>query len=85
MGAEEERRAGVAVRGSIRQRMLPIVEPILPADVVLVGLEPERAQVVEHAVGDGPLLPRRARQRGQLEEEREDVGCPAPALATRRS
>ena len=56
--------------------MFPIVEPTFGAGVVLVGLEPERAQVVEHAVGDGPLLARRARQRRQLDEEREDVWCP---------
>ena len=42
---------------------------IAPHHVGRGGGHAERAQVVEHAVGDGPLLPRGARERGQLEEE----------------
>ena len=53
--------------------MFPIVEPILGAGVVLVGVEPEVAQVAQHDVGDGALLARRARQRRELEEELERV------------
>ena len=54
-----------------RQSRFPIVEPIAGAAVVLVDLEPERAQLREHAVGDRALLARRARDRGELEEERQ--------------
>src|SRR5205823_7023374 len=39
------------------------------AAVVLVGLQPERAEVAEHDVGHRPFLARRAWQGGQLEEQ----------------
>ena len=47
--------------------------PDLAPGVVLVRRHPEGAQVGEDAVGHGALLAGRARQRGQLEEERQDV------------
>jgi len=46
------------------------------AGVVLAGFETDRTQVVEHAVGDGALLSRRARQRRELDERREYIGSP---------
>ena len=69
MGAEEERRTGLGVLRLDPAENVAHRRADPPADIVLVCLEPERAQVVEHAVGDGPLLPRGARERGQLEEE----------------
>ena len=71
--AEEERRAAVC-------RRLDSGEEVADrrsdprAGVVLVGFEPELAQVTEDGVGDGSLFARRARKRGQLEEEIEYVG-----------
>ena len=41
--------------------------------VVLVGGEPEVADVAEHEVGDGALLARRAGDGGELEEEVEGL------------
>ena len=38
--------------------MLPMSDPIRAAGVVLVGLESQAAQELEHAVGHGPLLAR---------------------------
>ena len=42
--------------------------------VVLLDVEPERAQLLGDAVGDRALLARRARDRGELEEERQHLG-----------
>ena len=56
--------------------MFPIVEPTAGAGVVLVGVEPEVAEVAEHAIGDGALLARRAGHGGELEEEVEGLGRP---------
>ena len=69
--AEEERRP-------FRRRLEPRVDVShRRADrrtcAVLVRREAEIAQIAEHDIGDGALLARRARQRGQLEKEREDV------------
>jgi hypothetical protein len=43
--------------------------------LVLLGLDSQVAQIAEHAVGDGPLLARRARNGGELEEEIEGLRC----------
>ena len=41
--------------------------------VVLVNVEPEFPQLRGHPVGDGTLVPGRARDGGELEEQREGV------------
>ena len=70
MRAEEERHA---VRGRLDPRVqVSRVRPDLRAGVVLVHVEGEIAEVGGHAVGDLALLARRAPQRGQLGEERDD-------------
>ncbi|TML35531.1 MAG: hypothetical protein E6G24_01175 [Actinobacteria bacterium] len=81
MGAEEDRRAVPAVRRRQTAEDVPDRRANPRASVVFVRLEPERAQVVEHAVGDGTLLAGRARQRRQFEEQRQDVRCPAGSHA----
>jgi hypothetical protein len=75
--AEEDRQPRCAVT-----RLDPAVDvPDRRADprprVVLESLEPERLHVLEHPVGDSPLLPRRARKRRQLEEQRKHVRGPS--------
>ena len=71
MRAEEQRHA---VRGRLDPRVqVPRVRPDLGAGVVLVHLEREIAKVRGHAIGDLALLARRAPERGQLGEERDDL------------
>jgi hypothetical protein len=75
MRAEEDRLAGAAV--CVQPAIdVPARRAHLLPRIVLVGLEREGREVVEHAVGDSPFFARRARQRRQLDEEREDVWCP---------
>ena len=83
MRAEEDRLARSAVRLEPAEDV-PHRRADLRAGVVLVGFEPEGREILEHAVGDGPLLAWRARKRRQLDEQRENVWCPS-GLATRRS
>jgi hypothetical protein len=77
------RRHSVEVRAQENRRSLgrgldpgedvPHGRPDPRPGVVLARLETELAQVLEHPVGDRPLLSGRARDRGQLREERDDV------------
>src|ERR687887_786257 len=78
---EEQGRAGHAVPRRDTSEDVPYRRTDPRARLVLVWLEPERLQVVEHAVCDRPFLPGRARQRRQLEEEREHVRCPTGSHA----
>ena len=70
--AEEERRPPITASGQAAEHV-PHRRADRRARVVLVPLEPDSVELREHQVGDGALLARRARDRGQLEEELEDV------------
>ena len=65
--AQEERRARRAVPLDPAEDVPDLGADLRPR-VVLAGLQPERGKVLEHAVGDGPLLPRRTRDRREREE-----------------
>jgi hypothetical protein len=69
--AEEDRRPG-AVRAGQPAEHVARARPDAPAGVVLRGLEAERLEVGEHAVGDRPLRAGRARDRAELQEEVEE-------------
>ena len=71
--AEEERDALLAASARNRQRMFPAVEPIVGPAAVLVPLEADRVELARDPVGHGPLLPGRARDRAELEEEVDDA------------
>ena len=81
VGAEEDRRPGGAVgrRDPAEDVAHGGVDPC--SGVVLVVVEAERLQVVEDAVRDRALLPRRARQRRQLEKQGEHIRCPTGSHA----
>ena len=81
MGAEEDRRPLAAAPGQAAEDV-PHRRADRRAGLVLVPLEPDVAELREHAVGDGPLLARRARDRAELEEEAEDVAQRAASTAT---
>jgi hypothetical protein len=68
--AEEDRRAAVAPAGEAAEQV-PDRRADLRAAPVLLDLEPERTQLVDDAIGDGPLLAGWACDRGELEEERQ--------------
>ena len=73
MRAEEDRRpAWDAARQAAEQ--VPDRRADRRPAVVLDDVEPERAQLLDDAVGDRALLARRARDRGELEEERQHLG-----------
>src|SRR5204863_6675917 len=55
-----------------------------PTGSVLVRLQAAVAEVPLHAVGDGALLAGRARDRGELAEQVDDVGHDARMLRTDR-
>jgi hypothetical protein len=73
MRAEEDRHAP-AVRRLEAAEEVPHRRADLRPRVVLVYLKPELAQVERDAVGDLALLARRARERGEIGEELDDVG-----------
>jgi len=73
MRAEEDRNAAAAVRRLEPAEEVPRRRADLRAGVVLVDVEAELAQVERDAVGDLALLARRARQRGKVGEELDDV------------
>ena len=54
----------------------------LGAGAVLVDLEAEAAELLDQAIGDRPLLARRARDRAELEKEAEEVAQRAASTAT---
>ena len=69
--AQEERRPAV---GRLDPRVeVPCVRADLRADRVLAHVEPEVAHVRADAIGDRALVAGRARHRGELGEQRDDV------------
>jgi len=73
MCTEEERRPSSA--GRLQTRIeVSRVGPDPRTGVVLVHVDAEPSQVRRNAIGDNALLTRRARQRGELREELENVG-----------
>ena len=72
MRAEEDRQAGVARRLEATEEIAGRRADALTC-VVLAHVQPEAAQVLGYAVGDGALLARWARQRGELREEVDDA------------
>jgi tripeptide aminopeptidase len=73
VGTEEER---LSVPGRLEGDVdVPHGRVDRGARVVLGRLEPEVVQVPEHAVGDGALLPRRAGNGCELQEEVEGLRC----------
>ena len=83
MGAEEDRRSLTAPPGQAAEDV-----PHRRADdrsgPVLVPGEADVVELGDHPVGDGPLLPRRARDRAELEEQAENVAQRAASTATAR-
>jgi hypothetical protein len=77
VGAEEDRNADVSRRRFQAREHVPVV--------VALDANPEVGQVAAHALGDRPLLPGRARERGQLEEERKGVGAGAQRIPVSRA
>ena len=72
VGVQEDRNAVAIVGRRQRDVDVPHVGADLRPGVVLGRVEAEVAEEVERAVGDGPLTPRRARDRSQLAEQVED-------------
>jgi hypothetical protein len=64
--AEEDRDAAVRCGGLHPSKQV--------AELVPLDADPEAAEVTAHALGDRSLVPGRARNRSQLEEERQGVG-----------
>jgi hypothetical protein len=69
VGAEEDRGAAVTPAGEAAEQV-PDRRADLRAALVLLDLEPERLELADDAVGDRALLPGRARDPCELEEER---------------
>ena len=72
MGAEEERRPLAGRLDSAEQVADRGVDP--GAGVVLVDGQREAAQVLDHLVGNGAFLPRRARHARELDEQLRNLG-----------
>ena len=71
VGAEEERRApNCRLETDVD---VPHGRPDRRAAVVFVRVEAQPAEVAEHDVRDRPLLPRRARDRCELQKKRESL------------
>ncbi len=81
MGAQEDRRS---LRRLARNTREDVAHRRADggARVVLVPREADRLELRDHAIGDGPLLTRRARDRGQFEEETGDVAQRTASTAT---
>ena len=91
MGAEEERRAFGSRLDTAEEIADRRVDPA--AGIVLVDRERERAEILEHLVGNRAFLPGRARHPRKLDKELGDLGqlheadlkapraCPTPTRA----